>query len=165
MHYLIRVVSKYGIFPDPAELEKIWQWPKPDKNKRLASFLNLCNYYKNLIPSFAHLSDALYKASRLDFIEWTQSLEKQVEDLKQQLVNPRIVRLPDPQRDFILETTSGCAILGCVLKQKFEDTSLKQSVGSFSRALTKSELNYAVYNLELYAVVRVVENFCVYTCT
>ena len=36
---------------------------------------------------------------------------------------------------------------------------LEHPVGFFSRALTGSERNYAAYKLELYAVVRAVENF------
>ena len=48
--HLGRVVSKHGIFPDPAKHEKIRQWPKPDKGKGFAFFLGLCNYYRDLIP-------------------------------------------------------------------------------------------------------------------
>ena len=129
------------------------------QNTGLASFLGLCNYYRDLIPSFANLSDALYKASRPEFIKWTPSLDKQLEDLNQQLLQPRIVRLPDPQRDFILETDGSRIALGSVLKQRFEDTGLEHPVGFFSRALIGSERNYAVYELELYPVVRAVENF------
>ena len=110
------MVSKDGIYPNPAKLEKIRQWPKPDKGKGLSSFLGLCNYYRDLILSFAHLSDALYKGSRQEIIEWTPSLDKQFEDLKQQLLQPGIVRLPDPQRDFILETDGSRIALGGVLK-------------------------------------------------
>ena len=113
----------------------------------------------DLISSFAHLSDALYKASMSELIEWTPSLYKQFDDFKQELLQPRIVRYPDPQCDFILETDGSRIALGGVLKQSFEDTGLKHPVGFFSRALTGSERNYAAYELELYAVVRAVENF------
>ncbi len=72
---LDRVVSKDGINPDPANLDKICQWPKPAKGIGLASFLWLCNYYRDLIPAFAHISDALYKVSRADEVPWTENLE------------------------------------------------------------------------------------------
>ena len=162
VHYLGRVVSNDGIFPDPAKLEKIRQWPKPDKGKGLASFLDPCNYYSDIIRSFAHLSDAFFKASRLKFIEWTPSHDKQFKDLKHQLLQPRIVPLSDPQRDFILESEGSRTAHGGVVKQIFEDTGLEQPVGFFSRALTGSERNYAAYELELNAVVRAIENFCMF---
>ena len=45
INYLGRVVSRDGINPDPAKLDKIKQLPKPEKGTGLASFLGLCNYY------------------------------------------------------------------------------------------------------------------------
>ena len=33
VHYLGRLVSKNGIYPDPSKFEKIKQWPKPEKGK------------------------------------------------------------------------------------------------------------------------------------
>ena len=70
-----------------------------------------------------------------------------------------MIRLPDPQRDFILETDGSRTAIGAVLKQKFDDTGLEHLVGFFSRALSGPERNYAAYELELYAVVRAVEHF------
>ena len=79
--------------------------------------------------------------------------------MKAQILTPRIVRLPEPQRDFILETDGSRIALGAVLKQKFDDTGLEHPVGFFSRSLSGSEHNYAAYELELYAGVRAVEHF------
>ena len=159
VHYLGHVVSKNGIKPEPTKLDKIRLWPKPEKGTGLASFLGLCNYYRDLIPSFAHISDPLYKVSRSEYIEWTSALEASFDNLKEQLCQPRIVRMPDPQRDFILETDGSRIAVGAVLKQKFEDTGLEHPVGFFSRALSGSERNYVAYELEMYAVVRAVEHF------
>ena len=157
--FLGHVVSREGINPEPAKLEKIKQWPRPEKGTGLASFLGLCGYYRDLIPAFAHISDPLYKASRCEFIEWTPSLDASFEQLKRQLLEPRIVRMPDPQHSFILETDASRIALGAVLKQYFEDSGLEHPVGFFSRSLTGTERNYAAYELEMYAVVRAVEHF------
>ena len=119
----------------------------------------LCNYYRDLIPSFAHISDSLYKTSKADEIPWTDSLRANFEELKKQLLQPRIIRLPDPDRPFILETDGSRVAVGAVLKQKFDDTGLEHPVGFFSRALSGSERNYAAYEVELYAVARAVEHF------
>ena len=50
-------------------------------------------------------------------IEWTKSLESHLEKLKSELLLFRIVRLPDLQRDFILETDGSRIALSAVLKQ------------------------------------------------
>ena len=141
INYLGRVLSIDGINPDPAKLDKIRQWPKPEKGIGLAAFLELCNYYRDLIPAFAHISDALYKLSKADEIPWTEALESKFKELKQQLLYPRIVRLPDPERPFILETDGSCVAVGAVLKQRLYDTGLEHPVGFFSSAFTGSERN------------------------
>ena len=96
---------------------------------------------------------------RADEIPWNKDLESKFEELKQQLFEPRIVRLPDLERPFILETDGRRAAVGAVLKQRFDNTGLEHPVGFFSRALTGSERNYAAYEVKLYAVVRLVEHF------
>ena len=68
-------MSKNGINPEPAKLDKIRQWPKPEKGTGLASFLGLGNYYRDLIPSVAHISDAFYKVSKADEVSWMKDLE------------------------------------------------------------------------------------------
>ncbi len=67
VHYLGHIISKEGINPEPAKLEKISKWPKPEKGTGLASFLGLCNYYRDLIPKFAHISSPLLKSVQVEF--------------------------------------------------------------------------------------------------
>ena len=138
VHYLGHIISKEGINPKPTKLEKISKWPKPEKGTELASFLGLCNYYRDPIPNFSHISGPLYKVSRSSIVEWRPELNLSFDKLKQQLLEPRIVRMPDPQRDFILETDGSRIALSAVLKQKFDDTGLEHPVGFFSRSLTGS---------------------------
>ena len=124
INYLGRVLSKDDINPYPAKLDKIRLWQKPEKGTGLASFFGLCNYYRDLIPVFAHISDALNKLSRADEVPWTNDLESKFDELKQPLLQPRIVRLPDSERPFILETDGSRVAFGAVLKQRFDDTGL-----------------------------------------
>ena len=132
VHYLGHIISKDGINSEPAKLEKISKWPTPEKETKLASFLGLCNYCCDLISNFAHISSPLYKVSRSSILEWTFELNLSFEKLKIQLLEPRIVRMPYPQRYFILETDGSRIALVAVLKQKFDDTGLNHPVGFFS---------------------------------
>ena len=59
IHYLGNVVRRGSLFPELAKIDKIQQWPRPDTGTGLASILGLCNYYRTLVPSFSHVSDAL----------------------------------------------------------------------------------------------------------
>ena len=68
-----------------------------------------------------HISGPLYKVSTSRIVEWTPELNLSYDKLKQQLLEPRIVKMPDPQRDFILEADGSHIALGAVLKQNFDD--------------------------------------------
>ena len=63
------------------------------------------------------------------------------------MLSAPVVRLPDGEKEFILETDGSKVVVGAELKQRFDDTSLKHPVGFFSRALSGSERNYAAYEL------------------
>ncbi len=112
-----------------------------------------------MIPSYAHISDSLYKVSRADEIPWRNFLKANFKKLKQQLFQHRIIKLPNLDRPFILKTDGSRVAVDAVLKQKFDNTGLEHPVGFFSKALSGSERNYAEYEVKLYAVVNAVEHF------
>ena len=159
IHYLGHVVKRGSLLPESAKIDKIQQGPRPDTGTGLASFLGLCNYYRTLVPSFAHVSDALYKESKMKVVEWTADLSAKFEELKALILSAPVVRLPDVDGEIILETDGRKVAVGAILKQRFNDTKLEHPVGFFSRALSGSERNYAAYELEMCAVVRAVEHF------
>lgn len=148
VHYLGRVVTEEAIYLDHAKLENITQWQKPEKGNNVASLLGLCNYYRDLISLFAHLSDAFYKASCLDYIDYNLTFEVQFKKLKDQMLQPRIIWLPDSNCNFILNTNASRIAIGAVLKQRFEETNLEHLVKLFSKSLTGSKWNYSVNKLE-----------------
>ena len=95
IHYLIHVVRRGSFLPESAKIDKIQQWPRPDTGTELASFLGLCNYYRTLVPSFVHVSDAIYKASQIKVIKWNADLSAKFEELKALMLSAPVVRLPD----------------------------------------------------------------------
>ena len=86
------MVRRGSLLPESAKIDKIQQWPRPDTGTGLASFLGLCNYYRTLVPSFAHVSDALYKASKMKMVEWTADLSTKFEELKALMLSAPVVR-------------------------------------------------------------------------
>ena len=59
VNYFGRVVARKSINPDTAKLDQVKQWPRHEKGNGLASFLDLCNYYRDLIP-LSRTSATLY---------------------------------------------------------------------------------------------------------
>lgn len=62
----------------------------------------------------------------------------------------------------MLETDECTITVGPLLKYKFSDISLEHPVGFFCRALSSSDCNYSVYELEIYAVVPAAEHFRIF---
>ena len=76
------------------------------------------------MPSFAHVSDALYKASKMKVVEWTADLSSKIQELIALMLSASVVRLPDVDGEFILETAGSKVAFKAVLKQRFDDTGL-----------------------------------------
>ena len=101
IYYLGHVVSRDGLKAESAKIDKIEQWPRPDMGTGLASFLGLCNYYRNLMLSFAHVNDSLFKASKMKVIEWKADLSSKFDELKAQMLSAFVVGFPDVDRESI----------------------------------------------------------------
>ena len=87
-----------------------------------------------MILFFAHIIKALYKASRAEKVPRSIDIESECDEIKQQLLVPRVIRLPDSDRSFILETGGSRVAIGAVLKQRFDDTNLENPVQFISKA-------------------------------
>ena len=162
VHYLGHVVTSNGIFPDLLKLDKIKEWLRPTSGIELASFLGFCNYYRDLVPDFARLSDPLNKKTRVENLEWTSELDSTFHQLKTQMLKIALIKLPDPEGEFVLETDASKVAVGAILEQNFSSAGGEFPVAFFSRALTTTERNNSAYELEMDAVVRAVERFRVY---
>lgn len=147
-------VSNERIPLKKSKLNRIQQLLLLTTGGKLASFLVLCNFNKELVPTFAHVSDRLYKLSKITWKPLTAKLKDFFSALNQNLLQRPVVRLPNSKNDHILKTDASLGGVCAVLKLFFGDTNLKHTVAFFIRALTTTERNYSVYKLDMYAVRR-----------
>lgn len=115
------------------------------------------------MPGFADVSVLLYAASQQSTIQWLEELSQTFEKLKRRLLKLLIVRLPDIHQYFILKTDASTIAVRAVFKQMLNETKLEHPVEFISRSLTKTKFNNCAYELEMYTVVRKVENFRVFS--
>ena len=160
IHYLGHEISKDGIAPDPAKVEKVRAWPFPKTGNDMLSFLGVCNYYRRLISHFAEHSASLYAVAQLPEIAETENLKNDFEKLKESICALTFLKLPNPSEPFILETDASNVALGAVLKQS--NGEVETPVSFFSKGLTKPERNYSTYERELLAVVKSCEFFNIF---
>jgi hypothetical protein len=112
------------------------------------SFMGLVGYYRRFIEGFSKISHPITSLQRkgVEF-QWTLDCEKSFQHLKQLLTSALILRIEDPNEDFIVCTDACNEGLGGVLSQNGFGICYE------SRKLKEHERNYATLDLELASIV------------
>ena len=154
IEFLGHVIGKGNKEPQPEKIKAILNAVRPSTVKVMQSFLGLVGYYRAFIPEYAERSAPLVAVTRKDMpksIAWNQGLEDAFTDLKQVMGSKPILKLPDFNKDFMLETdASGVAISGILLQVH---DGVKFPVTYISRKLNSAEVNYSTIEQECLALV------------
>jgi hypothetical protein len=148
IHYLGHIVSEEGIVVDLEKIEAIKSWPTPKNVSEVRSFMGLVGYYRRFIEGFskvAHPITSLQKKGTK--FEWTTKCEESFQHLKELLTSAPILKVADPDEDFVVCTDACKEGLGGVLTQNGHVICYE------SRKLKEHERNYATHDLELAAIV------------
>lgn len=132
----------------------------PSTQTQLRSFLGMCNVYRRFVPCFARvaapLNKLLCKGQSPQLPEATVEQRDSFETLKKALINPPILRLPQPDREYSVDTDACADQIGCALMQTSEDGT-RYPVGFWSRSLLPAERNYSASERECLAVIWAVQ--------
>jgi hypothetical protein len=89
---------------------------------------------------------------------WTNQHQKAFEDLKNRVTSELVLAHPELDKPFKLEVDASGFAIGVVLLQKKED-SKRHPVTYYSKTLNEAQQNYDVADLELLAVVMLLDNW------
>ena len=161
------IVSEKGISPDPDKVAAVNRLPVPRNVADIRSFLGATGYFHEHIPAYAEKSAPLRELLKKNtqFI-WSEECQRAFEQLKADLSSPACLRMPDPERPFILTTDWSKLAVGAVLSQIQPDdpsdpsSSEKEYVIAYaSRALNQAESHYAPTEGECLALVWATRKF------
>jgi len=163
VEYLGHLVTPNGLEPLAAKVAAMAQLPEPRNVSELRSCLGLLSYYRCYILNFSTiakpLNDLLKKGVKY---VWGSEQQRAFDALKRELCTPgKVLRQPDPTRQYILHTDWSTHGIGAVLCQ-LDDNGKEYIVACISRSLNKHEQNYEPWKGELLAVVWAVKSFRVY---
>ncbi len=150
--YLGFIVSKGTLRADPAKFDAIRNWPQPVSKTEIMSFLGLAGQYRKFIHHYSELTTPLTNLLSKDKPnkpKWTDVEQKAFDRVKYEVTNAPVLRLPDPDKPFVLETDASDVGLGAVLLQPYEDG--LHPVAFASKKLLPAEKNYLVHERELLA--------------
>ena len=134
------------------------------KKKDVRSFLGLASYYRRFVPEFSTVASPLTdltKNCNPDKVVWGTQEQQAFNNLKKCLTSQPILRGPDYDQQFILQTEASDVGIGAVLSQKDEDD-MDRPVAYFSRKLLPREKNFAAVDKECLAIVDGIRHFAVY---
>ena len=161
IEYLGYVIENGTIRPSPTKTESLFKFEKPKTIKRVLAFLGLASYYRRFINDFATIASPLYRATtNTSKLEWNEDCEKSFETLRKVLTETdQVLRLPNFDLPFKLETDASDFGIGAVLSQQFDNENIWRPVAYYAKHMSKAERNYGTSEKELLAVVKSIENF------
>jgi hypothetical protein len=148
IHYFGHIISEEGIVVDPEKVEAIIKWSELRNVAEVKSFMGLVGYYIRFIVGFSKIAHPITSLQRKEEkFQWTKECEKRFQRLKQLLTSTPILRIADPNVDFMVCTDACKEGLGGVLSQN------GFVIYYESRKMKEDEKNYATHDLELAAIV------------
>ncbi|GBG59595.1 hypothetical protein CBR_g49855 [Chara braunii] len=149
--YLGHEIFAEGLKPDDAKVASIRDWPRPQSVTEMRSFLGMTGYYRTFVKNYSIVAAPLTDLTRLDTPwEWTDKCEAAFRHLKHALTHYKVLKLPDPDKPFIVTTDAGQYGIGAVLAQQ-EGPKLRP-VDYMSKKMSSQKLAKSTYEKELYAV-------------
>jgi hypothetical protein len=148
IHYLGHVLSEEGVAVDPDKIRSIMEWPTPKDVSERRSFMGLAGYYRRFINGFSKIGcliTALQKKGT-KFL-WTPQCGEIFQTLKHILTHATVLKIADPEDDFLVCTDACKEGLRGVLMQE------GKVIYYESRKLNENEVNYVTRDLELAAIV------------
>ena len=139
VNFLGHVVSGEGISPDPQNIQKVADWPRPTNPTQVRGFCSLASYYRKFIKDFSKIAHPLNKLTQKDtpFV-WSDDCEKAFLTLKQTLTSSPIVSHPDFSLPWLLYTDASNYSIGSVLAQK-DQNGKEHVIAYFSASLSKTQ--------------------------
>jgi hypothetical protein len=99
------IISKDGIAVDPEKIEAIKGWTTHKNVTEVRSFMGLAGYYRRFIAGFSRIAHPITSLQRKGKkFQWIEDYEKSFHQLKQLLTSAPILKIANPNEDFVVCT-------------------------------------------------------------
>ena len=160
--YLGHKVGQGEVLPKKATVQAIEKIQVPTNRKGVMKFLGTIGYYRKFCKNFSDIAVPITSLLRKNRkFSWTAECQVAFESLKQLLMKPPVLVVPDYSKPFKLSVDASDVGVGAVLMQ-VRDDGLDHPIAYFSRKLNKHQVNYSTIEKETLALVLAVQHFEIY---
>jgi len=163
-------VGKGQLCMDPKKLKGVADYPIPLNPTDVRAFLGLCGYYRYFIPRFSEIARPLLDLTRKsEKWHWDKPQFKAFETLKSQMCAALVLKQPNFEKKFYLQTDASAYGVGAVLSQEGEipttsalskrQKPVLHPIAYYSATFIPAERNYDIYKRELLAVMKALSHW------
>jgi len=166
MEFLGVVLENNTIQMDPTKVKGVADWPPPRNPTDIRSFLGFTGFYRYFIPNYSRVARPLLDLTKkaTPWV-WTADQTKAFETLKWLMCSKPVLTQPQYDKPFVVHTDASAYGVGAILLQAGEinpKNPLKprlHPIAYYSATFTPTERNYDIYERELLAVIKALQNW------
>jgi hypothetical protein len=142
---------------DPEKVQAVENWEAREKPKEVQAFLGFANFYRRFIWNYSRVVQPLTKLTKkLVPFHCGPDQRRAFAELKVAFTTVPVLVHFDFEKEIVLETDASSYVAAGVLSQ-YDDQGILHPVAFFSKKHTPAEENYAIYDHELGAIVKSLE--------
>jgi len=163
IEFLGHHVGRDGLRVMADKVKSVQDWPTPRNASEVRSFLGLAGYYRRFIQGFSRIAVPLHDLTHTadgKSYEWLPLHQQAFDELKLAMRGAPVLALPDPDRQFVVNTDASDFATGAVLQQDFGHG--LQPIAYSSHKLTDAERRYPTHDREMLAIINMLGEWRTY---
>ena len=153
-------ITKNSIKASPRKIDTISNYPVPKSAKDVKKFLGLAGSYRKLIPDYSCIASPLNALlTKNALFDWTNNCQNAFVKLKNSLCNDPVLKISNPDWQYIVKVDSSKCGAGCILEQIDPETNDRFVVEYASCKYNDTQRNYPSIELEVCGLIFAVKHW------